>query len=476
MEQLPSGLTAPTTPFSVSKQSWKPKPYQERAIRLLLSQAAGGLFLDPGLGKTSIVLAAFSILKKRGFAGKMLIIAPLRPMYKVWPDEIQKWEEFSDLTYSILHGKEKERALAADVDIHIINPEGLPWLVRKLPQYTVLCIDESSKFKDSSTKRFKLLKPLLQNFARRWILTGTPAPNGLEDLFGQLYILDLGRSLGRYITHFRNTYFTQNAFNAFQWVPRPSAWEEVVNLISPLVLQLSAEDHLQMPKLQSLVVSVYLPPDAQKIYKEVETEFLSLLEAGMIVAGNAAAAGTKCRQIANGAVYLPQQQGAKREYAEIHDEKLDALEGILAELNGAPAIIFYEYQHDLERIRARLGDVPVLGSGLTGVALTSLVDRFNAGVIPVLLGHPASMGHGLNLQAVCRHVIWFGITWDLELYDQAIARVYRQGQKAESVLVYHIVAKRTKDEDVMLALEKKDRTQQDFLKAVGTHRDLHFGD
>lgn len=431
----------------------------------MLSQSAAGLFLDPGLGKTSTVLAAIKILKQKNMLGKVLLVAPLRVIYKVWPDEIKKWADFEGLTYTILHDKPKTENLQKDVDIYLINPEGLLWLLDprlKRPSFSVLCVDESSKFKDSQTKRFKSLKPLLPNFKRRWILTGTPVPNGLTDLFGQMYILDLGRSLGRYITHFRTNYFEQTGYGGYEWKPRPGAFAEVVEKISPLVLQLSAEDYLQMPELIYSDICVELPPKALKTYRDVEEAFLTELEGGNIVAANAAVAGMKCRQIANGAVY-----DEERNVLPVHEEKLDALEDLLEELGGAPTLVLYEFDHDRERIQGRLGDIPVLGSSLSPRKLEVLVDRFNAGDVPILLGHPASMGHGLNLQQACRHIIWYGITWNLEFYDQAIARVYRQGQKADKVMVYHIVAKETLDEKVLKVLTKKDKEQQTLLRALG---------
>lgn len=447
-----------------SKPSWHPHDYQKRAITLLLSQASAGLFLDPGLGKTSICLASLKILKSKNYIGKTLIIAPLRPVYKVWPDEIEKWAEFGDLTYTILHGESKRENLELDCDIYIINPEGLLWLFdekQKRPKFDALIVDESTKFKDSTTRRYRLLKPHLSSFSRRWCLTGTPSPNGLMDLFGQIYILDFGRSLGRYITHFRMNFFQRSAFNIYEWKPQADAFQRIVSMIKPLILQLSAEDYLAMPELVDRVIQVTLPSQAMKVYEEVEDEFLSEMEGGNLVAANAAVAGIKCRQIANGAVY-----DQDRKVHLIHDEKLDALEGILEELNGAPTLILYEFDHDKQRILSRLGDVPVLGAGVNAKRLDEIIDGFNAGRIKYLLGHPASMGHGLNLQGSCHHVIWFGITWNLEFYDQAIARVYRQGQKAEHVYVYHIVAKDTLDEKVLATLVSKDRSQQTLLKAL----------
>ena len=386
-------------------------------------------------------------------------------MYKVWPDEIKKWAEFNHLRVAILHADVKEYNLDVDADIWIINPEGLLWLFskpRKLPAWDVLCVDESTKFKDSQSKRFKLLKDKLNGFKRRWILTGTPVPNGLADLFGQMFILDQGAALGRYITHFRAQYFERSGYNLYDFKPRKGAFEEVVEKIRPYVIQLSAEDYLKMPELVYNTVAVKLPEQARKLYDEVENVFLTDLGDTKIVAANAAVAGGKCRQIANGAVYDGEQN-----WHPVHDAKLDALEDLLEELNGAPTLLLYEFQHDKERILERLGKVPVLGAGLSIKQLDRIIDQFNAGDIPVLLGHPASMGHGLNLQGTCHHAVWFGITWNLEHYDQTIARIYRQGQKAKSVFIYHIVAEDTLDERVVKVINEKDRNQQSLLRAIG---------
>jgi SNF2 family DNA or RNA helicase len=392
-------------------------------------------------------------------------------VYKVWPDEIKKWEEFKDLTYAILHGPNKERNLRSDVDIYIINPEGLKWLFAdhtKRPQFDVLCVDESTKFKDSQTQRFKLLKTHLPYFKRRWILTGTPHPNGLEDLFGQVYIMDLGRSLGRFITHFRNKFFERDGWSMYSWRPKHGAYQEVVEKISPLVIRLSAEDHLEMPSLISSTLEVELPPEAKRIYKEIEDDFITEVDQGTIVASNVAVAGVKCRQVANGAIYHEDK------VIHVHDAKIDALEELIEGLCGKPVLVLYEFRHDLERIQSRFGPLPNLGSGVSPKRMEEIIDQFNAGRIPVLLGHPGSMAHGLNLQEACHHIIWFSIPWSLELYDQAVARVYRQGQQSDSVFVYHIVCKETLDETVMETLDSKDRTQQSLLRSISEYRKIHF--
>jgi SNF2 family DNA or RNA helicase len=459
VESQHSVVTQSSAHCASSKPAWSPHPYQKRAIQLLLSQASCGLFLDPGLGKTSTVLATLKILKGKGLLKRTLIVAPLRVMQKTWPDEISKWADFQDLTWTILHGPKKATLIQECTDIHLINPEGLAWLFaqKTILPYEILIIDESSK----------ALKNFLPRFRRRWILTGTPTPNGLTDLFGQIYILDLGRALGRFITHYRKDFFDQSGYGGYTWTPKPDAFPRIVERISPLILQMSAEDYLSMPELIYTERSVQLPDKAMKIYKDIEGEFISQMEDPdrPIVAGSAAVAGVKCRQVANGAVY--DEYGLVHE---IHDAKLEALEEFIEELAGAPALILYEFDHDRSRIQKRFGDgIPVLGSGVGEKRLSTIIDRFNRGELPMLLGHPASMGHGLNLQGSCRHVIWFGIPWNLEYYDQAIARVYRQGQKADCVMVYHISAQNTLDEEVLKALTSKDRTQQSLLKALSTY-------
>jgi len=438
-------------------------------MKLMLSQGAVGLFLDPGLGKTSICLGALSILKRDGLMKKALIVAPIRPMYSTWPAEVYKWDEFNDFTYSIVHGPEKEERLRTDVELYFVNPEGIKWLFSQpnLPEWDTLIVDESTKFKDSSTQRFKTLKRVISRFRRRWILTGTPVPNGLMDLFGQIYILDGGRSLGQYITHYRAQFFMRPGWSPWGWVPQLGAFERVVNLISPLILQLSAEDYIKMPELMFIDIPVTLPPDVMKTYRQVEGDFLAAVGGDTIVAANAAAAGVKCRQVANGAVYT----GIEREWLPMHDEKLDALEDLLEELNGHPVLVLYEFDHDRQRIVDRFPHARTL----KGENIARVVEDFNSGRIPLLIGHPASMGHGLNLQEACHHVIWFGITWNLEYYDQAIARVYRQGQSHGIVYCYHLKALDTKDEDVLEVLTKKDRTQQDLLCALTRHRHDYLG-
>ena len=450
-------------------EPFHPHDYQLRAIKLLLSQGSGGLLLDPGLGKTAVCLAAYKVLKNKGLVPRgMLVVAPLRPCYNVWPKEIEKWLEFNDLTYAVVHGSDKAEMLALDVDIHVINPEGLAWLFQvgtnKRQDWTILCVDESTKFKNSTTKRFKLMRHQFPKFDRRWILTGTPMPQGLEDLFGQAFILDLGRALGRYITHYRVKYFYSNAWEPYKWFAKDGSFRKIIERIDPLVLRLAAEDYLDMPPVIQEAIYVDLPEEAREKYKDIEDDFITQLEEGTIIAANAAVAGGKCRQICNGALYINREH----DWVTIHDEKIGALEDLVESLGGAPMLVMYEFNHDKERLLGRLGSaIPVLGGGTSARKSNEYISEFNEGKHPVMICHPASMAHGLNLQEACHHICWFGITWNLEHYDQSIARIYRQGQEFP-VFVYHILASDTLDDRVVEVLQQKDHNQKALFKNLST--------
>jgi superfamily II DNA or RNA helicase len=447
-----------------------PHEYQQKAIKTLLCQAGAGLFLDPGMGKTVVSLAAFDILKKEGMAKTMLVIAPLKPAYDTWPREPKKWRQYAHLNVSVLHGAKKKDRLGDRVDIHVINPEGLTWLFNQpnRPSWDILCVDESTKFKSSTSKRFKLLKKHLPEFSRRWILTGTPAPNGLMDLFGQAYIMDSGEALGKFITHYRTKYFYQTGFGGYTWAPFEHSMGDIVTAIGDKVLKLDAEDYLDMPELMVVDRPIHLDLKSFDMYKQVQNEFIYALGAGNVVAANAAAAGTKCRQIANGAVY--DEDGNT---IHIHDHKLDALQEIVEETNGHPLLILYEFNHDRERIEALLGKDCVCITGVTGPKLEAITNRFNKGGLPYLLAHPSST-HGMNIQGNCYHMVWFGITWNLENYIQAVWRLYRQGQTSKMVLVYHLVAENTLDERVVKVLNHKEQNQSSFEDMLNEYRSYAF--
>ncbi len=468
---------------------WTPHAYQKTAVKFLVANGAAALLLDPGMGKTSVVLKAFKALKKAKVASKMLVIAPLRVCQLVWPQEVQEWADFTDLKVVVLHGKDKEARLLEDADIYVVNPEGLEWLIygkkggavdRRRWQsfgFDVLCIDELTKFKHSKGVRFKALKQVLGTFSRRWGLTGTPAPNGLLDLFGQMYVLDLGNALGKYITHYRMTYFRAVDPQGWKWVLQPGAAERIYERIKPLAMRASAEDHLELPEIVPIKVFVDLPPAARKLYDRLEEDMLAHLDDRTIVAANAAAASIKCRQIANGALYVDDDiaslvGGKKRTVLEIHNAKIDAVEELVESLNGSPLLLGYEFNHDLDRLLTHFGkDTPYIGAGVNERRAKEIEAAWNAGEIPLLLGHPASMGHGLNFQKSSgQHVGWFGMIWDLELYDQFIKRVRRQGSKAKRVFVHHFMARKTVDETVYHVQRSKEKNQNALLDALKGRR------
>lgn len=462
---------------------WTPHSYQKKAVDFLLSNKSAALFLDPGLGKTSITLDAIKTLKKNKEVNKILLIAPLRCCSAVWQAEIQKWANFNHLRVVILHGPLKEKRLSDKADIYIVNPEGVDWLLgirrgaRRILNkerwdklnFDMLVIDELSKFKHADTSRFKSLKLVLHTFNRRWGLTGSPASNGLINLFGQCYVLDLGEALGKNITKYRTDYFLQD-YNGFGWRIRDGSEREIYKKIAPLALRMSAEDYLEMPELINNTVVVELPREAMKTYKALEDELIAIIGGNEIVAKNAAAMTVKCRQVANGGVYLdvaPFSAGTKREELVIHEKKLDALEDLINELQGEPLLVAYEFGHDLTRLLKRFGaKTPYIGGGISIEKTNEIAKLWNAGKIPLLLGHPQAMAHGLNLQEVGHHIAWHSLTWDFELYDQFIRRVLRQGNKSKKVFVHHIVAKNTIDEIVLKALGQKKKGQDALFDAL----------
>jgi SNF2 family DNA or RNA helicase len=448
---------------------YKPHAYQKRAIRWVLQNPAAGLLLDVGMGKTSIVLAATKILLEKDVIDSVLVIAPLHVCHRVWPNEIAKWDLFKDLTYTVLHGSDKAERLKENVDFYIINPEGLKWLEQqrgwKWPD--MLVVDESSRFKNTRTVRFKVVKPHLPNFHRRVILTGTPIPNGLLDLFGQLYILDLGERLGRFITHYRNKYFVPTGFMGYNWTPMPEAESIIHDKIGDICMRLEAADYLKMPKKIVTNIELELPATARKVYKKLENEFIVQLDGQDVAAFNAATLSTKLRQVGNGAVYSltrEERGGSKYKYVKVHDEKMDALESLIEEI-GQPVIIAYEFKHDLARILEKYPDAGVIGKGATKKQVAASLDKWDRGELDKLVVYPGSAGHGLNLQHGGHHLIWFGLTWNLEYYEQLTGRLFRQGQK-NTVMVYHLVIKDSLDQAVLAALKGKSKTQKALLDAV----------
>lgn len=461
-------------------ERWAPRKYQKQATQWLVNRPEAALFLDPGLGKTSVTLSAFQALQRAGVAKRALVVAPLRVCYLVWTHEaggeLGKWENFQGLTVTLLHGAKKGERLQADTDLYVINFEGLPWLCQegrltKLVKRGVelLVVDELSKFKHPRTDRFKALKPHLGRFKRRWGLTGSPASNGLLDLFGQVYVLDQGRRLGRYITHFRHQYFVPTGFKGYNWQPQENAEDRIYAQLADLALPMRAVDHLDLPKLVEQDLWVNLPKKAKQTYDRLEQDLIAQLAEGTVTAANAAVASGKCRQVASGGVYLDEEglPSPERLVKHLHDAKTQAVQELVGELQGFPLLVAYEFHHDLERLRKALGkDAPAIGGRVSMKETTRLVKAWNNGELPVLLAHPAAMGHGLNLQASGHHICWYSLTWDLELYDQLVRRIWRQGQKAKRVTVHRILARDTLDEVVAAALKGKRRTQGALFKAL----------
>ena len=391
----------------------------------------------------------------------MLVIAPLRVARSTWPDEIAKWDHLNDLTYSIAVGTEKERleALRKNVEIVIINRENVDWLVNKSGyrfNFDMIVIDELSSFKSYSAKRFKALLKVRPYVERIVGLTGTPSSNGLMDLWAEYRILDFGERLGRYITKFRLKYFEPDKRSAtviFSYKLLPSAEEQIYDAISDITISMKAKDYLKMPDLIINEVTVELDPSERRTYETLRKEMVvQISEQEEIDAVNAASLSGKLLQMANGAVYDEDKRVLR-----IHDKKLDALEDLIEAANGKPVLIAYWYKHDLERIKERFNVREILND--------QDIRDWNSGKIDVAVIHPASAGHGLNLQQGGSTMIWFGLTWSLELYEQANARLYRQGQN-ETVVIHHIITKGTIDEDVMLALKRKGKMQSALIDAV----------
>lgn len=446
------------------------------------------------MSKTAITLATIKILKQQKLIDKVLVIAPLRPCYLVWPKEVAKWADFNHFKMVVLHGPNKDALLRQKADIYVINPEGLEWLTQatktktarnktrvtmdlarwKSLGFDVLVVDELSKFKHTNTTRFKIIKLILGFFRRRWGLTGSPAANGLMGLFGQLYVLDQGRSLGQFITHYRMKYFAPVDLQGYVWKLQPGAEQLIYERISPIVMRLSAEDYLEMPELIENVIRVDLPDKVRKMYDQMENDLLTRIDKSVVIASNAAAASTKCRQIANGGIYLEPGllEGFKlppsdREWVNLHTEKVDALEDLIEELQGQPLLVAYDFEHDFDRIKKKFGkDVPYIGSGVSTKRALELETLWNAGKLPLLFGHPMSIAHGLNLQEQAEHVCWHSLTWDYELYDQFVRRVRRQGNKAKRVFSHMIVARNTIDEVMVASLRAKKKGQNTFFDGL----------
>lgn len=446
---------------------YAPHDYQAYAIDYIENHPIAAVFLDMGLGKTSITLTAIKNLLFDSFeVHKVLVIAPLRVARDTWTAEVDKWDHLQCLICSVAVGTEAQRiaALMRKADIYIINRENIRWLIEEsgLPfDYDMVVIDELSSFKNHNTKRFRSLMKVRPKVGRIVGLTGTPAPNGLMDLWAQFRLMDLGQRLGRFITQYRNTYFEPNLRNGqiiYSYRPLPFAEEAIYSRISDITISMKATEHLKMPELISTEYKVQLSDTEDAYYEELKKKLVLDFGNTEITAANAASLCGKLSQMANGAIY---DDGG--EVIDIHDRKLDALEDIIEASNGKPILVAYWFAHDFDRITARLKKLHIPHSRLDD---SESIRRWNKGEIPVALIHPASAGHGLNLQSGGSNIVWFGLTWSLELYQQTVARLWRQGQTESTVVVQHIVAAGTIDERIVKALAKKEHTQTALIDAV----------
>ena len=434
-----------------------PYDYQKYAINFIVDKPISALLIDMGMGKSSITLSAIDILLKEKKIKKVLVIAPIRVCKSVWGQEIEKWDHLKHLTYSVAVGSEKKRreALRTNAIIYIINRENVEWLIDKSGlrfDYDMVVVDELSSFKNCNSKRFKAFMKIRHKIKRIVGLTGTPTSNGLMDLFAEYKLLDGGFRLGRYITHFREKYFEQDDWCEFVWYLKEDAEEEIYEKISDITISMKAIDYLKLPPLILNEVRAELDDKDIKAYKTLKNQMLLDYEGKEIDAVNAAVLSNKLLQMANGAIY-----DENKNVVVVHNKKLDVLEDLIEQANGKSVLVAYWFKHDLVRIKERFECKEILDE--------EDIEDWNKGLIKVGLIHPASAGHGLNLQTGGSTLIWFGLTWSLELYEQTNARLYRQGQK-DSVVIHHIITKDTIDEDVMEALKDKEHTQSALINAV----------
>lgn len=439
---------------------YKPHNYQQFATDFILNQSICCLMLDMGLGKTVITLTALWQLALDSFdVSRVLVIAPKRVAEDTWPKELAKWEHLTGLTSSLVLGSAAERkaSLQKKAFLYIINRENVAWLVKNhYWDFDMVVIDELSSFKSNKAERFKAMKKVRPMVTRIVGLTGTPAPNTLLDLWPQMYLMDMGQRLGRFIGGFRDRFFLPDKRNReiiYSYKPREGAEDAIYALISDICISMKAADYLDMPERIDNRIEVSMSPKERKLYDDFQKDMVLSIGDEELDAANAAALSNKLLQMANGAVY-----GEDKTVIPIHDRKLDALEDLVEAANGKPLLVAYWYKHDLQRIKARFKNVRCIDTAKD-------IDDWNAGQIPLALIHPASAGHGLNLQDGGCTIVWFGLTWSLELYQQLNARLWRQGQK-HTVVIHHIITKGTHDEDVMRALENKDTRQSALIEAV----------
>ncbi len=458
---------------------FNPHNYQEQVLQKMMAQDRLALLLDPGMGKTAICLEDFVRRRDMMIAKRALVVGPLRVCHSTWPTEAKKWSNFSDLRVHVAHGKGKVLESVNAADVAVINPEGLDWLLQNakhLYKFDVIYVDESTLFKNSQSKRSKTLYKVVHKMNGgipfRFILTGTPAPNGVENLFGQFKILDpniLGNTLGQ----FRGDHYFHARRMSFGviWEPTKASVESITKAIAPHSVRLDANDHLDLPGIQYIRRPIRLSQSVMRLYRELDSELMVEVDGGTVMAANAGVATSKCRQVANGAVYLTQDGMAATEETRniewLHTTKVEDLCDLYEELGGKPLLVGFEFKHDLSQIKLgvkeRFGFTPrYIGETTNAEADALLIEQWNNRELPMLLINPAAASHGLNLQAGGHHLYWYSQIWDLELYQQFNARLWRQGQ-SEGVFVHHAVAEKTVDEKAFKGRLKKEGTQRKLL-------------
>jgi SNF2 family DNA or RNA helicase len=493
--------------IKVTPQKWVPKIYMKKGLKWLLEHACAGLLLKPGRGKTAITLAAISFLKKKGLINKVLVLAPKRVCTTVWPKEVKKWSDFNHLRVEVLRGKDRDAALLRDADIYVTNYESLPWLLQpewgintmtkkkmvkidtkkfKNLGFDVLVIDELSKFKHLQSGRSKMLTKIIGMFGRRWGLTGSPAANGLMDLFGETFMLDQGASLGRYVTEFRTEYF--EVVDAYTWAPQLDAEERIYERLSNLMMHVP-ETGMDLPELLENNIMIELDDESRRVYDQLEASMLTVLDIATrkkektrkVTAANVAVAHGKCRQVCCGGIYLDPElvdvmqdlkikiKPTQREWINLHNLKVEALEDLVSEMQHRPLLVAYDFKHDLDRLRKTFKPSKrvVYVCDHNDREFEIIERRWNVGEIEVMFAHPQSIAHGLNLQESEGDVCWHSLTWNQEEYDQFIRRVWRPGNKAKHTTNHHIMAQNTIEDLVILpCLKDKDFNQQKLFNAL----------
>lgn len=445
-----------------------PHGYQVRSVQHCLDNPRSALFLDMGLGKTVIVLTTVSNLLQRQAITGALVLAPLRVVYNVWPNEVQKWDHLNHLKCNIIHGKRKAQQLWDSADIYVSNYESLFWIFEQLKNTTpyawpfdMIVFDESTALKNQDTKRFKLLKLMIKRFQRRIILTGTPSPNSMLDLWAQYFLLDDGKRLGTSKYWFKNEYFFQADYHGYKWDPLPGAKEDITKKISDITMRLKANDYLHMPKLINNEMHWEMSDKHYAVYKELENDFIASIDGVLVTATNAAALSSKLRQYVSGFVYDSESNKA----IDVHSEKIDALAEIVEGNPGENILCAIQFRYEYELIKQKFPNAPVIYGSMSQAKTRNTIRKWNESRIPLLIVHPASIAHGVNLQEGGRMLVWFGIPWSLEHYLQLVARLHRQGQE-KPVVNHFLVAKKTVETRIVAALQNKEEQEASFLQGI----------